>query len=276
LLFDETFGTVTHHTLKPAIAFPYNDPDGTMLPHLQAILPDLKSHFERAYICPPLSTRKLVEQTKWIHADDFFTVFPLDRPRSIGEHFAYLYQLAAEAAPAEQAIHLCYVDRLSFAMEGNYRNAFLADIDSLSSYDLPMIFQRSQLAWDTHPQNYRDIEGMVTTAGRHLFGRELDYAWCHLVATAADLRRVIPLTKFANISMVAEMVYYLQENIHTKDVDWLAWEDPFIFGRDAAEFKLERETSVEESQKRLAYAIPMIEFLAMESKKSPRRNETCT
>jgi hypothetical protein len=79
-----------------------------MLPHLHAILPDLKAHFDRAYICPPLSTRKLVQQTEWIHADDFFTVFPLDKQLSVGEHFAYLYQRAAEAAPAEQAIHLCY------------------------------------------------------------------------------------------------------------------------------------------------------------------------
>lgn len=251
--------------MRPALAFPYNDPDGTMLPHLQAILPDLKAHFDHAYICPPLSTRELVQQTEWIHADDFFTVFPLDRHRSIGEHFAYLYQLATEAAPAEQAIHLCYVDRLSFALEGKYREAFLADVDSLSVDDLPLIFHRSALAWDTHPQNYRDIEGMVTTVGRHLFGKDLDYAWCHFVASAGDLRRVIPFTKFPNISMVAEIIYHLQENLHTKEVDWLSWEDPFIFGRDAVELKLERENSVEESQRRLAYAIPMIEFLTERS-----------
>jgi hypothetical protein len=259
--------------MKPALAFPYNDPDGTLLPHLQTILPDLKSHFERAYISPPLSTRKLVEQTDWIHADDFFTIFYNEDDLRIGERFAYIYQRAGEAAPAEQAIHLCYVDRLSFALEGKYRDAFLSDVDSLSVADLPLIYHRSPLAWDTHPQNYRDIEGMVTTAGRHLFGKDLDYAWCHLVATAADLRHVIPLTTHPGVSMVAEIVYHLQENIHTKEVDWLSWEDPFIFGRDADELKCERETSVEESQKRLGYAIPMMEFLTKQSKDSPRRNE---
>lgn len=237
-----------------------------MLPHLQAILPDLKAHFDHAYICPPLSTRKLVRQTEWIHADDFFTVFPLDRSLRVGEHFAYLYGLAADAAPSDQPIHLCYVDRLSFALEGNYRDSFLADIDSVSNSDLPLIFQRSPLAWDTHPQNYRDIEGMVTTTGRHLFGKDLDYAWCHFVATAGQLRKVIPLVNHPEISMVAEIVYYLQENVKTREVDWLAWEDPFFIGRDAAELKHERENSVDESQKRLAYAIPMIEFLTRQSK----------
>ena len=140
-------------------------------------------------------------------------------------------------------------------------------IDSLTAAHLPLIFHRSPLAWDTHPQNYRDIEGMVTTVvGRHLFGMELDYAWCHMAASAGDLRRVISLTTHPGISMVAEIVYHLQENIHTKEVDWLAWEDPFIFGCDAAELKREREKSVAESQRRLAYAIPMIEFLTQQSK----------
>ena len=252
--------------MRPALAFPYHDPDGTMLPHIQAILPDLKAHFDRAYICPPLSTRKLVEQTEWIHADNFFTIFYQDDDLRVGERFAYVYGRAAETAPAEQAIHLCYVDRLSFALEGEYRDSFLADIDSLTAADLPLIFHRSPLAWDTHPQNYRDIEGMVTTVGRHLFGMELDYAWCHMVASAGDLRRVISLTTHPGISMVAEIVYHLQENIHTKEVDWLAWEDPFIFGCEAAELKRERETSLAESQRRLAYAIPMIEFLTQQSK----------
>jgi len=47
--------------MKPALAFPFNDPDGTLFPHLQVILPDLKEHFERCYICPPRSTLQHVE-----------------------------------------------------------------------------------------------------------------------------------------------------------------------------------------------------------------------
>jgi hypothetical protein len=61
--------------------------------------------------------------------------------------------------------------------------------------------------------------------------------------------------------MVAEMIYYLQENIHTREVDWLAWEDPFILARDPAELKHERENSNQETQKRLAYVLPMVEML---------------
>jgi hypothetical protein len=246
---------------RPALAFPFNDPHGTMFPHLQVILPDLKEHFERAYICPPLSTQKHTERMHQLQADDFFIIFPADRNMQIGEHFAYLYQRVAEAAPAEQIIHLCYLDRLAFALEGEYRDLFLSDMDSLSTRDVPLIFQRSQNAWDTHPQNYRDLEGIVTTVGRHLFGRDLDYAWCHIAACAGELREIMPLVKNPDLSMVAEMIFYLQENMKTRDVDWLAWEDPFVLSRDPVELKYEREKSIEETRKRLSYTLPMIETL---------------
>ena len=247
--------------MKPALAFPFSDPDGTLFHHLQAILPDLKEHFERAYICPPLSTVKRMDHMQQLRADDFFTIFPVGREMQIGEHFAYLYQHVGDTAPANQIIHLCFLDRLAFALEGKYKESFLADIDSLSTKDLPLIFQRSQAAWETHPQNYRDLEGMVTTVGRYLFGRELDYAWCHIVVTAGELEETMPLIENPELSMIAEMIFYLQDDIKTHDVDWLAWEDPFILSRDATELKCERENSLDETKKRLNYVLPMIATL---------------
>jgi hypothetical protein len=75
--------------MQPALAFPFNDPDGKMFQHLKAILPDLKAHFERAYICPPPSTWKHTEHMQQLQGDDFFTLFSLDIELQIGEHFAY-------------------------------------------------------------------------------------------------------------------------------------------------------------------------------------------
>ena len=247
--------------MKPALAFPYNDPEATQFTHLQAILPDLKNHFERAYICPPPSTRKWLEPTGQILTDDFFTVFPVDENKLIGENFANLYRRAAESAPANQPIHLAYLDRIAFALEGGHRQAFLADIDSLTAENLPLIFQRSQQAWETHPQNYRELETLVTTVGKNLFGRELDYAWCHIVVSAGPLREIMPLVKNPDLSMVAEMIFYMHAEIKTRDVDWLAWEDPFILKCDTIELKHERENSLAETRKRLSYVLPMIETL---------------
>jgi hypothetical protein len=247
--------------MKPSLAFPFNNPDEKQFHHLQTVLPDLKEHFERAYICPPLSTLQHVGQMQHLQSDKFFTIIPIDRERQIGEHFHHLYQHAAEAAPAEQIIHLCYLDRIAFALAGQYRDAFLADIDSLSAADVPVIFQRSEFAWATHPQNYRRLEGSVTIVGNNLFGRELDYAWCHIAVSARQLRKILPLVRNPDLSMVAEMIYYMQNEIHIREVDWLAWEDPFIYARDAAELKRERENSLEETNKRLRYILPMIETL---------------
>lgn len=252
--------------LRPALAFPYNDPDGTMLPHLQSILPDLKNHFDHAYISPPPSTLERLKQKNLILTDDFFTVIPVDADKDVGERFAFVYQRAAETAHPDQPIHLCYPDRMTFALEGKHKDTFLADVDSLTLDDLPLIFQRSQAAWDTHPQNYRELEGIVTKVGKNLFGKELDYAWCHLVVQAKQLREIVPLTTRPDISMVAEMIYYMQEDIKTREVDWLAWEDPFIFNRDAEELKREREQSLDETNKRLKYVLPMIEMLTRFSK----------
>jgi len=94
----------------------------------------------------------------------------------------------------------------------------------------------------------------------------LDYAWCHIVVSAGQLRRIMPLVKNPDLSMVAEMVFYLQGKIQTRDVDWLAWEDPFIFQRNATELKHERENSLVETQKRLKYVLPMIDTLTRLSK----------
>ena len=247
--------------MQPSIAFPYHDPDLQMFPHLQACLPDLKALFSRAYICLPPATQRHASLVDWLDKEAFFTVFPEEQELQIGEHFAFLYRNAARAAAPDEIMHLAYLDRLAFALEGAYREQFMADVNGIGSAELPLIFQRSAKAWGTHPQNYYEIEHFVTTIGKLLFGKSLDYAWCHLVVPAAQLAEILPRVKNPDLSMVSEMVLRLQADIKTKEVDWLAWEDPFILRRDPEELKRERENSPEETQKRLAYAVPMVETM---------------
>ena len=253
--------------MAPVIAFPYHDPDGRLFVHMQAILPVLKIHFERVHICLSPNTQRQAGITAWLSADDFFTILPLERELPAGEHFAYLYTHVAQVEQPETIVHLCYPDRVAFALQGEYRSQFLADIDSISPETLPLIFQRSARAWQTHPQNYARLEGFVTQVGQNLFGRALDYGWCHMVLTAGLLRQVMPKVTHPGISMVAEMVLHMQHYIRTQEVDWLAWEDPFIQGRDTAELKRERENSLEETEKRLAYVLAMVDALTRFARK---------
>lgn len=248
--------------MKAALVFPFSDPEGTMFPHLQAILPDLKEHFDRALLTIPQNTlEEQPENVRLLGYDDFFKLFTIDSEAPVGDHFAFLYRQAALTAHPEQILHLCYPDRLAFALRTEHRGRFLADIDALTEEHLPLIFHRSANAWATHPKNYFELESFVTRIGQTLFNKTLDYGWCHFVIQAKRLREIMPLVKRHDISMVAEMILAVQTDVMTREVDWLAWEDPFILGRDAGELKQEREISLVETQKRLAYALPMVEML---------------
>lgn len=248
--------------MKPTLALPFSDPDGMMFPHLQAILPDLKEHFDRAYLTIPKSTQDgQAENTRALGEDGFFKLFSIDSEAPVGDHFAFLYREAAFAAHPKQIMHLCYLDRLSFALRTEHRKEFLAEVDALREEHLPLIFHRSESAWATHPKNYFELESFVTGIGQTLFGKTLDYGWCHFVIQAGQLREIMPLIKRHDLSMVAEMILHVQADIKTREVDWLAWEDPFILGRNADDLRLERENSLEETRKRLSYVLPMVEAL---------------
>lgn len=248
--------------MQPVLAMPMHDPDGQLFPHLKRLLPQLKTLFARAYVSVPPGTRLAhPDEVAWLSSDDFFDVCYLDAGLPLGDEFAALYRRAAAACSPEQVIHLCFLDRVAFALQSGYRAAFIADIQALSYTRVPLIFQRSEAAWATHPANYRQIEGMVTRIGELLWGRTLDFAWCHLAISAEQLSDILPRVRNHDLSMVAEIVLYFRDRIGTQDVDWLAWEDPFILSRDARQLRAEREVSVQETRKRLAYVIPMLELL---------------
>jgi hypothetical protein len=102
---------------------------------------------------------------------------------------------------------------------------------------------------------------MVTKTGEFLFGQSLDFAWCHMAVQAHRLGGVVPHIRSHDMGLFAELVIALRDEISTIDVDWLSWEDPFIFGRDPQDLRSEREGSASETRKRLGYVIPMLKIL---------------
>jgi hypothetical protein len=72
---------------------------------------------------------------------------------------------------------------------------------------------------------------------------------------------MIPHIVHRDIFMIAEFTLALRNDVKTKDVDWLSWEDPFIYACDAQQLKAEREQSVRETRKRLAYVLPILQLL---------------
>jgi hypothetical protein len=198
---------------------------------------------------------------EWLKTDNFFHAICHQDVVAIGDDFLTLYAQAALVCDPDQLLHLCFIDRLAYALQSEHRAAFMADVQAIKLAQTPLLCQRSARAWQTHPRNYRDIEQMATKAGEWLFGKSLDFAWCHLVISARRLREVVPMVKNRDMSFFAEMILAVREDIDTKDVDWLSWEDPFINSCDAQALKIARENSLAESRKRLAYVIPMLQLL---------------
>lgn len=184
----------------------------------------------------------------------------------MGQDFLSLYAHASSSCLSEQILHLCFIDRLAFVLQSAYQDAFIKDVQTTTLSQTPLIYLRSEAAWQTHPRNYQDLEQSLFRTGELLFDQTLDLAWCQVAVTAQDLQSIIPLIKRSDISMMAEVVLALRHQIQTKTVDWLAWEDPFIYQRDPQQLKAEREQSLAETHKRLGYVIPMLQLLQAASK----------
>jgi hypothetical protein len=254
--------------MQPIAVMPLHDPARVMLPLLESVTPQLKDLFA----CAIVSVTSITAQTQpdrvaALHADRYFQVIQQEQDLPVGEDFAALYAAAAASVSPSQVLHLCYIDRVAFALSSEHRAQFMADVRAVQPDHTPLVFHRSPAAWQTHPHNYQEIEPVVTLAGQWLFGVSLDFAWCHLALQAQQLAAVMPLVKRKDISMVAEMLLPLRHQARTREVDWLAWEDPFVIGCDAELLKREREASLEETHKRLAYVIPMLELLYQASRR---------
>lgn len=253
--------------MKPLVVLPYKDPQGMMTGHLQNILPQLKQTFSKAIISITEDTLDFQRpHIDWILNDDFFQTSLVPAKIPVGDHFRSLYKHAVNACSPEQILHLCFVDRVAFALGNGYRVQFIADVQAVRPEHTPLIFQRSDTAWNTHPQIYRDLESIATRAGEVLFQKSLDFAWCHLAIQAGQLMAILPQIKSHDLSMVGEIILLILDTVKTKDVDWLSWEDPFILSCDPVKLKQERETSKPEMEKRLSYMIPILQLIYQKSR----------
>jgi len=247
-------------SLQPAVVFPCHDPDGVTLSWLEVILPQLKSLFASAFVSVTAGTVEAqAQRVARLQAEAFFSlsVAPHDAP--IGVQFYNLYRRAANSCPPDQVLHLCFPDRLVYALLGPQCEAFCADVKSV--VDTPLLFQRSAAAWATHPRNYAVAEGLITQLGELILGRSLDFSWCHLALTAQQLREILPYVKVHDMAILCEMILALRQSLQARDVDWLAWEDPLVLSREPDQLKCEREQSVAETRKRLGYIQSMLQVL---------------
>jgi hypothetical protein len=250
--------------LAPVVVFPFHDPDGLVSPHLVRITPILKESFSQAFVSlTSVTIQKHPEIVTHLENDRFFNVCQIAPATLVGDHFRILYQMAVSASDPVQLLYLCFIDRLAFILQSKHKAEFLEDIQTVPRENVPFLFSRSKAAWDTHPRNYYEIEQFATRTGEFLFGKTLDFAWCHLAIQAGCLKDILPNIQNHDMSMLAEIVLAIKDNTLLKDVDWLEWEDPFLLSCDGGALKVERENSSLETQKRLSYIVPTLQILAV-------------
>jgi len=248
--------------MLPALVSPFHDTDGLMFSHLKAIAPQLKSIFARAYLnISPFTQRAQAVHVDRLQQDSFFQLTHNPPGTPIGDQFLSVYARAAHDSPPAQVLHLCFLHRVAFALQTQHKDRFVAEVLQAADQQLPLLFQRSPEAWDTHPRNYREIEQVATQIGEHLFNQRLDFAWCHLALQAQQLQGILPRIRGHDLDVLTEIVLLLKDSIETRDVDWLAWQDPFLHSRDPGQLKQERENSLQETQKRLGRLIPVLQRL---------------
>lgn len=248
--------------MKPAICFPLHDTDGTIFDLLDKITPDLKKYFSKTFIS--FSPKTLLEKEgrmKKICADGFFQAADSADHYQIGDQFSAMLESAAGYCESEQQLHICASDRLSFALLEKYRDSFIKDVLWSEKQEKPVIFTRSKKAWQTHPKNYYAIESMVSSVGQTLLGKVIDFCWCYGTIKISRLKQILPKIKARDWTVVTKYALEIQNEFIEKEVDWLSWEDPFVFNKDYQTLKEQRESDENETEKRLAYAIPMIKTI---------------
>jgi hypothetical protein len=245
--------------MKHIVVFPLHGE--LMIQWLNKVTPEIKGIFDKAVVSvTPMTEETQKDKLTMLAADKFFDLNYNLAGTKQGEHFVKGIRKAAELADDDDLVHLCTLDRLSVAITIN-RAEFKKDMELEKTSQTPILYERSDKAWGTHPKNYRAIEDMATIVGKRLFGVEMDYFWNDLAVKGELLSQLSANIDPDSLKFLAQLIVPIRNQLTIKKVDWGEWEDPTFFGLDPATLKKEREESKDEDQKRMGYVLPTIEWL---------------
>ncbi|MFA5828477.1 MAG: hypothetical protein WC841_03935 [Candidatus Shapirobacteria bacterium] len=254
--------------MKHTVVFSIHDTAGIIFDLVEQITPTLQEIFSRAVVSITPKTEETQERrVEKMGRDGFFELCKNEPGTMVGDHYMKAVRTALERSEEDEVIHVCTPDRLALAIV-KHKNEFLKDMEEERKEERPILYERSDFAWSTHPINYRAIESMAANLGKILFGKELDFFWCDLAVRAGLLKTAAEKVKSSDFTVLAELILPLKDELIVKKVDWLEWEDPFIFAKEPEGFKKEREASEEENRKRLGYVVATIEWLLAAQKDS--------
>lgn len=254
------------------VVFPYYDPTGKYNESFQRQLPILKSAFDSIClsVVPPTANdnadfvRYLEEQGCLMFHNAANTLY--------GMHSRGALRLALEHAGPQQSIFFGFEHRLLFALDTQWQDSFLRDIRTFQSCEC-VLFERSRAAWDTHPANSREIEQMVSRMFEFMHGQFIDLMPCAFIFSYSTASVILSQSISASTEVWGEWVLLAMKNripITRQAVDWLAWKDPYWEHIEPEKLKHIRETSQQETIKRIKMNVPTMLMLTEERFKDLR------
>lgn len=254
-----------------SIVFPLHDPKNIETPFIKQLLPTLKTKFRKVFVSVTYKTEiENPSAVEFLKCDNLFSINFNENLSLPGDHHRTGFENAVKNSEPGEILHLCYPDRLVYAIS-LFEEQYFSDLSEAEQSSNPTLFLRSKKAWETHPTTYYALEKTLSDLGNTLFNQFIDFAWCHLTLTADKLKQALPAVTAHDFVATAQLALFLRKSLNTKSVDWLSWEDPFILNKNAEELKLEREQSSEDIEKRLAYVTPAMKFLIDEFVKYEKR-----
>lgn len=248
------------------LTIPYHDPEGKYNQSFQHQLPTLQSAFDE--ICLSIVPETEMANASFVRGLKEQGCLVVENwPGSpVGEHLRNALRLAAEQASPQRSIFFGFLDRILFALETGFRADFLHDVKQHRS-ETCMIFERSESAWATHPANFKEIEQMVSRTGEWFFGVFVELMPCAYTLSRPAAHTILSQSICPSFETLGEWVLLAIKNdipITTKKVGWLAWKDPYWTGIEPLVLKRERETSREETIKRIKMNAPVMLLMTQE------------
>jgi hypothetical protein len=248
------------------LAFPYYDPTGKYNESFQRQLPTLKSAFNSIClsVVPP-TAKDNADFVRYLEEQGCL-MFHNAANLLYGIHSREALRLALEHARPHESIFFGFEHRLLFALDTQWQDSFLRDIRTLQSNEC-VLFERSRAAWETHPTNFREIEQMVSRMCEFMCGQFIDLMPCAFIFSYSTASVILSQSISASTEVWGEWVLLAIKNkipITRQKVDWLAWKDPYWEHVEPEKLKRMRESSQEETIKRIKMNVPTMLMLTEE------------
>jgi hypothetical protein len=246
------------------LTFPYHDPGGMYNDLLRKNIPFLEKFFD--VICISVTPQTVSQNPELLEYLANHTKIQLNKEESnIGDHFRNALKIAIDNKQND-SIFFGFIDRVIFDLETQWKKKFLNDLAKHKNEQF-LLFERSEAAWGTHPNNYREIEQMVSRCFKFLSGMDIELNPCGLILSQESAKKILNESQSQLWDVWGEWILIALKNklgVKTKKVDWLSWEDPFWEKKEPNKFKVERENSKEETIKRIKSNLPFFSLITEE------------